>query len=57
LLAGGRYLEHARSVCGVEPGDPFWYAKRQRLVEVAANQADAAGLAGQAMGEALRRLA
>ena len=41
----------------VETGERFWYAKRRDLIEVAANQADADGLTGLVVGEALRRLA
>lgn len=54
LLAAGRRLERARTFGDVEPGEMFWYANSQGLVEVAANQASASALAGLLVGSAVR---
>jgi hypothetical protein len=51
LRVAGRAIAHARTFSDVAPGELFWYANSQGLVEIAANQADAATLLSLATGD------
>jgi S-adenosylmethionine hydrolase len=50
IRAAGRVLRHARTFGEVPRGEAFWYANSLGLLEIAANQADAARLLGLSIG-------
>jgi S-adenosylmethionine hydrolase len=47
----GRVIRYAETFCRVSPGEPFWYANSQGLVEVAVNAGSAATLLSLALGD------
>ncbi|MDJ0683951.1 MAG: SAM-dependent chlorinase/fluorinase [Alphaproteobacteria bacterium] len=51
LRIGGAVLHRARSFADMERGAPFWYENAYGLVEIAANQGDAAALLGLSVGD------
>lgn len=53
LHVRGRTLRFARTFADVEPGQAFWYANANGLVEIAINRGDAAKALGLAIGDKL----
>lgn len=53
LHAGGRRLARARTFCEVPPGEAFWYANANGLVEIAVNGGSAREVLGLGKGDAV----
>jgi S-adenosylmethionine hydrolase len=53
LEVGGRDLPAARTYSDVAPGEPFWYANANGLVEIAVNRGNAGALLGLRAGDAV----
>lgn len=51
LKAGGRTLASARTYSNVAPGEAFWYANANGLVEIAVNRGRAAAVLGLNVGD------
>ncbi|MGE0373096.1 MAG: S-adenosyl-l-methionine hydroxide adenosyltransferase family protein [Gammaproteobacteria bacterium] len=51
LEAGGRTLAAARTFADVAPGETFWYANANGLVEIAVNRGNAAAALGLRVGD------
>jgi S-adenosylmethionine hydrolase len=50
----GRRIKNARTFASVPRGELFWYANSMGLIEIAANQASAAEVAGLSIGAVLK---
>jgi len=51
ICVSGRVISHAETFCRAAPGELFWYANSQGLIEIAANRDSAARTLALALGD------
>lgn len=57
IVAAGRQFQYARTFSAVPPGNAFWYANANGLVEIAVNQGSACAVLGLKVGDEVRVIA